>query len=98
MRGHYRARVTEQLGNLRGEPMPYDEPHTTLDAGVEERMRAAGRLGLGDHLGLHRVDGQMEQRVVQHDDSGAGPGVARAATKTDEGFAGGIQIGPEAAW
>jgi len=60
-------------------------------------VRAAGGVGPGDHLGLERVDGQLEQGVVEDDDvvgGGARAGVARPQ-QGGEWFAGGVQVGHE---
>src|SRR5437899_2691570 len=64
-----------------GQGVTDTEAHLAVPAGVQEVVRAAGRIGSGDDLMVVRADWQLSQPRVEHldvIDSGATTGVARS--------------------
>ena len=70
---------------------------TPRGAGLGELVRAARRIGPGDHLAALWVDRELGQGVVEHDDVIIGVarrGVARPQER-GQGLAGGVEEGHE---
>ena len=84
-------------GQLGGEVLTATEPDHALGAGVEEGAAAARRVGAHDHLGLLRVDRQLEEGLVEDPSVVGGrprPGVPRAQ-QPRQVLARGVEVGEQ---